>query len=167
MFKKEKIEDLKVNLIKAIHLDWPVLTVKDNNKVNGMTVNWVQLGYLWNKHVVTVYVRPQRHTFPLINEEETFSLAFFPESEKDNLAYLGKASGRDEDKLAHCNYTVLWEKGTPVIEQANMVFICKKRYVSNLKLEEFQDQSIVDNCYAHHDFHHVFVAEITEVLIKE
>ena len=68
MFKKEKIEDLKVNLIKAIHLDWPVLTVKDNNKVNGMTVNWVQLGYLWNKHVVTVYVRPQRHTFPLINE---------------------------------------------------------------------------------------------------
>lgn len=67
--KKIEIEKLDRNLISLIHNDWAVLTVPDEGKVNGMTVNWVQMGWLWNKAVVTVYVRPQRHTYPLIERE--------------------------------------------------------------------------------------------------
>ena len=52
--KKIEIEKLDRNLISLIHNDWAVLTVQDEGKVNGMTVNWVQMGWLWNKAVVTV-----------------------------------------------------------------------------------------------------------------
>ena len=97
--KKIEIEKLDRNLISLIHNDWAVLTVQDEGKVNGMTVNWVQMGWLWNKAVVTVYVRPQRHTYPLIERENSFSLAFFDNDQREKLAYLGKASGKDEDKL--------------------------------------------------------------------
>ena len=49
--KKIEIEKLDRNLISLIHNDWAVLTVQDEGKVNGMTVNWVQMGWLWNKAV--------------------------------------------------------------------------------------------------------------------
>ena len=94
--KKIEIEKLDQNLISLIHNDWAVLTVQDEGKVNGMTVNWVQMGWLWNKAVVTVYVRPQRHTYPLIERENGFSLAFFDNDQREKLAYLGKASGKNE-----------------------------------------------------------------------
>lgn len=165
--KHVELELLNESWVKVIHQEWAILTVQDQNKVNGMTVNWVQIGWLWNKPVVTVYVRPQRHTYPLINEHDTFSLAFFDSKERENLAYLGKASGKDEDKLAHCGYTCSSINGTPFIDQARLVLMLKKLHVSDLKKEDFTDSSIVDNCYPKEDFHRIFVAEITDTLIQE
>jgi len=165
--KKVELEKLNENFVNLIHEGWPVLTVQDQGKVNGMTVNWVQLGWLWNKPVVTVYVRPQRHTFKLINQEDTYSLAFFDESHRQNLSYLGSKSGKDEDKLKHCDYTTTRIENTPVIDQARLIFTIKKLYVHDLKAEEFIDSEVKNSAYANQDFHRVFVGEITEVLINE
>lgn len=165
--KRVELEKLQENFVQIIHQGWPVLTVQDDGKVNGMTVNWVQIGWLWNKPVVTVYVRPQRHTYPLINRENQFSLAFFDESERKNLAYLGKASGRDEDKLAHCGYTTTLIDGAPVIEQARLVLTLKKLYVSDIKEDAFSEPSIIDSAYPKKDFHRSFVAEIVSVLEQD
>ena len=165
--KQVELEKLNGNFVNMIHQGWPVLTVQDEGKVNGMTVNWVQIGWLWNKPVVSVYVRPQRHTYPLINKEEYFSLDFFEESERKNLSYLGSASGKDEDKLAHCNYTTSIINNAPVIDQAKLVMTLKKLHVTDLKEEQFYDKEVMDKAYPNKDFHRVFVAEITGVFEKD
>ncbi len=165
--KKVELESLVLNWVKSIHHDWAVITVQDKGKVNGMTINWAQMGWLWNKHVVSLYVRPQRHTYPLINEEDTFSLAFFDESFRKELAYLGRVSGRDEDKLQVCNFTTSLLDETPVIDQAKMVFTLKKLHVSDLKEDDFTTTAITDSAYPEKDYHRVIVAEIVSCYIEE
>lgn len=164
--KKIPVSKLDANLFSLISKDWAVLTVNTPNKVNGMTVSWVQFGHLWNKNVVTVYVRPQRYTFPFIDEQETFSLAFFDEEYRAKLSYLGKASGKDEDKLSHCEFTTSLVENTPVIDQAKLVFVLRKIFVTDIKEENFLDASVVKRCYPKKDFHRAYTAEIVQVLIK-
>lgn len=158
--RKIEIQSCSENLIHLIAKDWAIVTVQDEKKVNGMTVSWGQFGQLWNKNVVTVYIRPQRYTYPLIESVETFSLAFFSEEHRENLAYLGKVSGRDEDKLEHCGYTTSLLEGIPCIDQAKLVLLCRKCYVQDLKKECFADQEIVSHHYPNHDFHRSYVCEI-------
>ncbi len=167
MFKKVKPSELQNNLFKMISKDWGVITVSGEDKVNGMTASWIQMGYIWNKDVVTVYVRPQRYTDELMRKEETFSVAFFDEEYREQVNYLGRISGKDEDKLKKCDFTTTIVEDTAVIEQASVVFVCKKLYQGILKKENFLDQELAKKCYPGEDFHHAYVAEIKEVLVKE
>ena len=91
---------------------------------------------------VTVYVRPQRHTYPLIERENSFSLAFFDNDQREKLAYLGKASGKDEDKLAHVGYTTTLLDGAPCIDQARLVLVLKKSATLSLSTKPWKTQVI-------------------------
>ncbi len=167
MFKSIKPSELDANLFTAFSKQWGVITVQCDEKVNGMTASWLQMGYLWNKNVVTIYVRPQRYTNLYMQKEEFFSVAFFDESYRKDLAYLGKISGNDKDKLKECNMTVTLHQGTPIIDQAKMVFVCRKMYQGKLNKDNFLDEKVMIDCYPEEDFHHAYVAEIVDVLIKE
>lgn len=46
---------------------------KDN--YNMMTASWGCLGWLWNKPVAVVFIRPERHTHQLIEENEMMTLS--------------------------------------------------------------------------------------------
>lgn len=166
MLKEIHISELDNNIFDLISKEWGVITVNAKDKVNGMTVSWVQMGHLWNKDVVTVYVRPQRYTYEFINQEDTFSLAFFDSSYRKELAYLGSVSGRDEDKLVHCNFTTSTVADTPVIDQAKLVFVCKKLYAADLEDDNFLDKDVMNQCYPDKDFHRAYTAEIINILIK-
>ncbi|NLC96718.1 MAG: flavin reductase family protein [Erysipelotrichaceae bacterium] len=165
MFKEIKPEQLDRNIFDLIKNNWGVLTVDCDNKINAMTVSWVQMGQLWNKDVITVYVRPQRYTYNHIIEKEDFSLAFF-DGYKKELGYLGKESGRDFDKLKKCGFTISKDGSTPYINEANIIFIIKKLYSNTIKKDNFIDKSIIDYTYQEEDFHMGFVGEIVKILIK-
>lgn len=167
MLKQINISELNNNVFELISKDWGILAVQTGDKANGMTVSWLQMGHLWNKNVITVYVRPQRFTYPFINDEDTFSLAFFDEKYRKELSYLGSKSGRDFDKLAQCGMTSSVVDNTPVINEAKLVFVCKKLYVHDLKEEEFLNKDIDKKEYAKKDYHRVYVGEITSVLVQE
>ncbi len=67
-------------LARPFHLldkEWALL-VAGKDKANPMTVSWGGFGTLWNKPVVTVYVRPTRFTFCLLETEPEFTLNFLP-----------------------------------------------------------------------------------------
>ncbi len=165
--KKISISELNNNVFELISKDWGVLTVQCGDKVNGMTVSWLQMGHLWNKNIVTVYVRPQRYTYQFINDEETFSLALFDEKYKKELSYLGTKSGSDFDKINNCKMTTSFVKNTPIINEAKLVFVCKKLYVHDLKDNEFVDDNVNHEAYPDKDYHRAFVGEIIEVLSNE
>ncbi len=164
MFTKIKLDDLNENWVKKIHYEWALIATNDTDKVNAMTANWLQMGWLWNKNIVTVYVRPERHTYKTIDNGDMFSVAFFAPEHKKNLMYLGTASGKDEDKLAKADYHTTALDNAPVIEEADLVFTVKKLYQHDLKDENF----VVDSktIYPQQDFHRAYIGEIIGVYKK-
>ena len=136
------------------------------NNFNAMTVSWGGFGTMWGKPVVTVVVRPQRHTLPFLDAGEDFTLCAFGEEYKEALTFLGRNSGRDvPDKIAKAELTPVRadEVAAPAYAEAELVIECRKLYRGELKGKNFCDKSIIQECYPAGDFHIFFVAEVKSI----
>ena len=58
---------------------WFLLSASDGENTNTMTVSWATVGELWNKAVAICYVRPQRHTFGILEKTDRLTLTALPE----------------------------------------------------------------------------------------
>lgn len=143
-----------------------LLTAK-GNEVGTMTIGWGTLGCLWNKPVATVYARPSRHTYTALENSDYFSICCFGKYTKE-LAYLGTASGHDENKIEKSGLTLI-EDLAPYFEEATLVVICKKLYAQPLEPNLFLDEQSLEKFYSGKDegnFHTTYVGEIVKVLSK-
>ena len=160
--------ELTGNVFRLIGRDWMLVTAGDQEKFNMMTASWGSMGYLWNKPVVMVFVRPQRYTFEFTEKKDEFTLSFFDEKYRHVLNVCGSVSGRDVNKVQESGLTPYFtEAGNPAFEEATLVLECKKLYTDFLKEEAFLDKKIVDSQYGQKDFHKVYVAEIVHAWVKE
>ncbi len=158
-------EQLDINAFESIGRQWMLVGVSKEGESNVMTASWGGLGVMWNKNVAFVFVRPQRYTKEFIDGSDFLSLSFFDGKYDKMLAYMGKTSGRDEDKISKCGLTLIEERA-PVFEQADITLICKKLYSQTLVKDGFFDISFVQKYYPDADFHQMYVAEIEKILIK-
>ena len=77
-------------------------------------------------------------------------------------------SGRDEDKIAKAGLTICKdEEGVPYFAEAESVFFVKKLFVQPMVAESFLDKEIISQWYPEGDFHHLYIAEVCKVMIKE
>lgn len=166
MFEKLDPKTLDANFFSLLDDRWALLTVADGAGCNPMTVSWGGTGILWHKPVVTVYVRPQRYTFGLINEAEHFSLSFLPQQLHEVVALCGSKSGRDTDKVKECGLTVRKDESAPYFEQAELTLVCKKLYAQDMAEACFTDRETVEKNYPKRDFHRMVIGEIEAVLKK-
>ena len=74
-----------MNPFVAIGKEWMLITAGDENQVNTMTASWGGMGVLWNKDVVTAYIRPQRYTKEFVDSQDCFSLSFLMDIKKNFL----------------------------------------------------------------------------------
>ena len=165
--KEISIEQLKVNPVTLIGGEWALLTA--GNKENGfntMTVSWGHIGELWNKPTTVVYVRPQRYTKEFVDANDTFTLTFFDGNYMKELGYLGKVSGRDEDKIAKSGLHVEMVDGQPTFEEASQVLVCKKLYHDTMKPENFYGTEEDEKWYLDKDYHTMYIAEIVAAYEK-
>lgn len=167
MFTKIDPKEIDGNVFQRIGEQWMLITAGDQNACNTMTASWGGLGVLWNQPVATIYVRPQRYTKKFVDTEKYFSLTFFGEEYRRELALCGSKSGRDIDKVKECNFTVEYGfGGTPYFAQAELVLICEKQYSDWIKPECFHDQETNERCYPEKDWHEFYIGKIVEVLKK-
>ena len=145
---------------------WAILSAGAEGSYNGMTVSWGQFGELWGHPVVTVYVRPQRHTLKFMEESEYFTLSFFPEEQRAALRYFGAKSGRDGDKASACGLIPIFDRGSVWYEQAEQVLLCRKLYRQELAANCFLDKS-VDEQHYDGDYHVSFIGEVVACLRAE
>lgn len=164
--KEIKAEQLKQNVFDAIGKQWTLVAASADGKTNAMTASWGGMGVMWNKNVVFLFIRPQRYTKTFIDKSSTLSLSFFAEEYRDMLTYMGKVSGRDEDKIAKANLTLTAGYDAPVFKEAELTFVCKKLYSSVLSPDCFYDKKIIPQCYPDNDYHEVYVAEIEKILVN-
>ena len=154
------------NALKLIGKDWMLITAPDGDKVNAMTASWGCMGVLWNKPVAVCFIRPQRHTFGLVEDADRISVCFMDESYRNALGVCGKLSGRDCDKLSEAGISSETEDGVPVISECKMALICKKLYADDIKECAFVDKSLLSN-YTAGDYHRMYILEIEKVLVKK
>lgn len=167
IYKEIKPEELTESAFKLIGSDWTLITAEKDGKVNTMTASWGGLGIMWKKNVAYIVIRPQRYTKSFVDGAETFSLTFFDNSFKKQLSYLGSVSGRDEDKISKANLTITHDEQTPYFEEAKLVILCRKLFAQEFREESFIDSNVVDTCYPKKDFHTMYIAEVTKILVEE
>jgi len=167
MFKKVDPKDLEFNVFSAIADQWMLITAGTAERCNTMTASWGGLGILWNKPMAIAYIRPQRYTKQFVDEQEYFTLTFFPEQYRKALGICGTKSGRDMDKVKECNLTVKTaECGAPYFEEAELVLVCRKRYCQEMDANQMPED-IKEKWYPNKDYHVMYISEIVEALQKK
>lgn len=159
-----KLEELKIDPFVYFKTDWVLITAGDKEKANTMTASWGGVGEIWGKAAATVYIRPQRYTKEFVDKNECFSISQFSPEFKEKLAYLGKVSGRDTDKIKDSGLTLEYIDGVPYFKEARQVFIVRKLYADEIKEEKFADKSLCSQFYPNKDYHTLYIGEIIKVL---
>lgn len=75
-YKQIDPKEIPGNLIKLIADEWMLVTAGTQEKFNTMTANWGGAGYLWNRPVAFVFIRPERYTYEFAEKSEMFTLSF-------------------------------------------------------------------------------------------
>ena len=167
MFKKVDPKTLDLNAFSAIGDQWMLITAGTPEKCNTMTASWGGLGVMWGKDVAYIVLRPQRYTKELLDDTGILSLSVLPEGNKDIYGYLGKISGRQEEKIAKTGLTVAHDGATPYFEEARLVLLCRPLFAQEYNPRCFLDTSVEEKWYPEKDYHTLYICEIQKVLVKE
>jgi flavin reductase (DIM6/NTAB) family NADH-FMN oxidoreductase RutF len=159
-------KSLNKNTFSLIGDEWMLITASNGEKVNTMTASWGGLGVFCNKEVAFTFIRPQRYTKEFVDCADTFSLSVLGEKYRDALTYLGRVSGKDEDKIAKSGLTVSFDGDTPYFEDSEVVIICKKMCEVELEESSFSGSEYCDKFFPSKDFHTLYVSEIIKVMVK-
>ena len=152
-----------VDIFRKLQQEWALLTAGSAENCNAMTVNWGSFGTLWSKPVVTVYAKPVRHTHSFLCENDWFTLSFFGKEFREDLAHMGRVSGRDGDKFAGTALTPTAHGDAVVYPQAELTLVCRKLYQLDLAREGIPEDA-VRVYYETEEPHTMFVGEVMEIL---
>ena len=125
MFMKKSI-DLK----KFYHTSFPteaaLLTVKDKDKTNVITVAW-HCTISKKPPLFGVSVAPQRHSHKLINESKEFVINFMNYDFVEKIHFCGTNSGRNTDKISKIGLNLVNSKkiSTKAIKESYACLECK------------------------------------------
>ena len=156
-----------------------LLTTRRGEEVNTMTIGWGMVGIEWNKPIFITYVRQNRHTRTLLDDAKEFTVNIpVGDIDPNILAYCGRNSGRDVNKIQDMNLT-LEEPNviqTPGIRQLPFTLECKVLYRQDQDLNLLPTEIVerlypqnIDGCAAgkNRDFHVAYYAEIVDAYIIE
>ena len=154
---------LELDILNAFDKGWALVTAGTTERFNTMTVSWGSLGTLWSKPVATVYVKPVRYTHAFLEANDLFTVSFFPEQYRRDLALLGSKSGRDGDKVAETALTPVETEGSVGFAEASLTLVCRKLYRQDLDRTQIP-ADVIGTYYETEAPHTVYVGEITHIL---
>lgn len=146
---------------------WPLLTCGEGDSFNTMTISWGMAGTLWNLPVVSIFVRPTRHTWQFAEKSDLFTLSFLPARYKQRLLFCGTKSGRDVDKIRETGLTPRRGTGGCVyFAEAGLVIECRQIYWQDITRRNFLDPGIDQN-YPRKDYHRNYIGKVIRVLRRK
>ena len=121
-----------------------LVTAGSPDKFNSCTISWGSFGNIWgapgkSKATITVYVHPTRYTNKFLEENDKFTVSFFPEEHKKALMYMGVHSGKDGNKAEAAGLIPVVVEDTVSFEEAELIFICRKLYQHQFIKEDLPD----------------------------
>lgn len=170
----EHAENILSSLEKGV-----LLTAKANGKINTMTISWGTLGIEWGKSIFTVFVRENRFTRQLLEENPEFTINIpVGVFDKKILGLCGTKSGRDTDKFKLANLTEIEPEviSVPAIKELPLTLECKIIYkqtqnpneITKENNEKFYPQNVNSDFHgANKDYHTAYYGEIVSAYIIE
>ena len=143
--------------------------LSDKDDFNTMTISWCGFGTIWNKPVVTVYVKPIRYTYKFMEDNDFFTVSFYDDKYKKDLLTLGTKSGRDSDKISLTSLNPLYLDNSVSFEEANVTLVCKKIYYQDLNLELIKENlsnDIYNRFYGEDPVHRMYIGEVVDIIKK-
>lgn len=165
-FQPYPIDLLEINPFTKIGKEWAILTAGDKLRSNPMTISWGGMGELWGKHVMYIFVRDSRFTKTLLDKQEFFSLSFLGEKYREALNYCGSHTGKEANKFHDAGLTPAYRHGIPYLDEASLVFLCRKMAAVPLTEDTFLDPQIMEKWYKDHDMHTMYVGEIIDTMAR-
>jgi len=137
------------------------LTAASGNQCNTMTIGWGNIGFIWQKPIFTVMVRPSRFTFELLEKSKEFTVSVPFTDKKQALNICGTKSGRDIDKFKAAGLVTNPSKkiNTPVIADCGLHYECKVVY-QQVMIPEQLNPDYQTAYYANGDYHTLYFGEI-------
>ena len=155
--------ELNTEIFSLFNNKWALLTAGNKEDFNMMTISWGGLGTIWNKPVVTVYARKSRHTHKYLDENEYFTVSFYPEKYKDVLGVMGSKSGRDMDKMTQSGLTPVEAGDSISFKEAELTLVCKKMFVQELDTDKMSKE-MAEQFYSDNDYHDMYIAEVVDII---
>ncbi|MCX7825932.1 MAG: flavin reductase family protein [Verrucomicrobiae bacterium] len=139
-------------------------TVGADGKPNVMTIGWMSAGVIWGRPVVTVLVRPSRHSYGLLEQVGEFTVNVLPPQFDEAVQYCGGASGRDGDKFAHTSLTPApaQKVRAPIVEQGVIHYECRVVHKNDVAPATLTPE-IVAGAYPQGNFHRLYFGELLAV----
>lgn len=139
------------------------MVVEDKKgRVNVMTIGWAQEGFIWGGPVMTVLVRPSRHTHSMMENAAHFSVCVPRRGEmKKELAFCGTKSGREYDKARACGLKLIEGKAKDIkyIDGCGLVYQCEICGKTALKTETLA-ADVLKKYYPDKDLHTLYFGKI-------
>ena len=116
-------DEFMVAFNKGITLGVYIVTVKADDKINGMTAAWVSKTSR-NPPMVTVSIGDTSYTNELIKKAKYFVVNTLTEGQQETGKHFGFVSGREADKLMGVGFFEA-ESGAPILERAMSYLECE------------------------------------------
>lgn len=155
--------ELQIDTFSQFDKKWALLTAGTMDKFNSMTISWGGTGTLWGKPVATTYVRTSRYTHEFMDDNDYFTISFYPEDKKDALKVFGSKSGRDIDKMNYEGLTAKTVGDTVTFEEAELTLVCKKLFKQKLD-EANMPEEVVKAFYTGDASHDMYIGEVVEII---
>lgn len=168
--KSIDFNDLQANAARLIGKQWALISAGTPESFNCMTASWGGLGFLWNRPVAFIFVRPNRHTHNFIEQEGKLTLSFMPEKYRQDLIFCGRNSGRDVDKMAHTSLRPIpTANGSVGMADADILLECRVMYKELMSQSAFTDWAEVSPSFYAEDnpLHTLLICEITATHVRE
>jgi flavin reductase (DIM6/NTAB) family NADH-FMN oxidoreductase RutF len=137
------------------------LTVQSEAGLNTMTIGWATFGFIWQRPILMVAVRPTRHTFGIIEKAADFTVSIPSGNMLKETSFCGTKSGRDVDKFKACNLKT--ESGqktvSPIISVAGIHLECRIVFKSAMD-PDYLDAACDRALYPRKDYHTLYFGEI-------
>ena len=168
--KKTELKTLaSENAFDLIGKEWMLVTAGNKEKLDMMTASWGGIGWLWNRPVAFIFIRPERYTHDFIERENRLTLSFYKEEYRGILQFCGTKSGRDVDKVKETGLKpIQLESGAMTFAEARLTLDCRRIFKSPMAEANFIDKSILAKWYGNQpggSLHDVYVVEIEGVYV--
>lgn len=175
--KDIQVFDYSNNIMKELQKGI-LITTKNKDKVNSMTVSWGHLGIEWGKSIFVCYIRTGRYTHQMLDSGEfTVNIPLDRDGIGNITNYCGSNSGRDEDKIKKLGLHLIpgIEVSAPAIQELPLTLECKiiYRQIQNssklpLTIQEHFYPSDKDSSFGiNRDQHEMFFGEIVKSYIAD
>ena len=123
-----------------------ILTVGDKDKYNSMTIAWGSIDVRFSRPVFTVFVKPEKFTYQLIEKSEIFTVSYINKNLFSKFSIYGTQSGRDINKedVSGNSIQFLDDDGI-TFKEAVEVYVC--RIIKKAHLQENEEHKDIINIY--------------------